>query len=234
MNKPVWISHRGLWQDSEENTLDAFTSAVVAGFDYLETDLRVSADGEIFLTHDRSLKRMTGRDRNIDHIPSAELRTITTLQGNHVPSLNEFLQHFSNKGHVFDIKPETGSEVIDSLRHYDLNLRKTIFLFWDAKHEQKLLQQWPKAICFAREQECRKAGWEALTGLPFIKGIQKNRIYSLPPNFKGMPLFTQRIVKAFHRRGAKILAFLPNDTKHQKKAITAGFDFILSDLPPVK
>lgn len=232
MNNPIWISHRGLWKDSEENSLDAFRSAVAVGFDYLETDLRISSDGEIFLSHDRSLLRMTGHDRNIDQLPSSELRAINTLKGNHYLSLNEFLKHFYGKRHVFDIKAETGYEVIDRLRHYDLDLHKTIFLFWDAKQEEKFLQQWPAAICFAREEECRKAGWEALTGLPFIKAIQKNRIYSVPPGFKGIPLFTRRIVKAFHRRGAKILAFLPDNTKQQQSAITAGFDYILSDHPP--
>ncbi|KAF0815057.1 putative glycerophosphodiester phosphodiesterase 1 [Andreprevotia sp. IGB-42] len=47
------IAHRGLARSVPENTLASFAAALSAGFDGIETDLRLTADDEIVLFHDR-------------------------------------------------------------------------------------------------------------------------------------------------------------------------------------
>jgi glycerophosphoryl diester phosphodiesterase len=46
------LAHRGLHVHAEENTLDAFSRAVVAGFDGIETDVQITSTGELILLHD--------------------------------------------------------------------------------------------------------------------------------------------------------------------------------------
>ncbi|MCC7156950.1 MAG: glycerophosphodiester phosphodiesterase family protein [Bryobacterales bacterium] len=45
------IAHRGDHSRHPENTLPAFQAAIDAGCDYVEMDVRASADGELFLRH---------------------------------------------------------------------------------------------------------------------------------------------------------------------------------------
>lgn len=47
------LAHRGYHQQAPENTLAAFAAAAAHGVDGIETDLRLSADGQIVLFHDR-------------------------------------------------------------------------------------------------------------------------------------------------------------------------------------
>ncbi len=56
---PLLIAHRGANQLAPENSLTAFRIAQAQGADVLETDLHVSADGEIVVFHDHTLQRMS-------------------------------------------------------------------------------------------------------------------------------------------------------------------------------
>jgi glycerophosphoryl diester phosphodiesterase len=47
------ISHRGYHKNVPENTLDAFQATPSLGVDGIETDVRLSRDGELILCHDR-------------------------------------------------------------------------------------------------------------------------------------------------------------------------------------
>lgn len=54
------IAHRGHARVCPENTLSAVESALSVGARAIEIDVQLSADGEAFLLHDRTLERMCG------------------------------------------------------------------------------------------------------------------------------------------------------------------------------
>lgn len=62
---PKISAHRGASKDAPENTLAAFRKAIELGADYLEVDVRTTADGVQICMHDRSLKRTTGIDGDV-------------------------------------------------------------------------------------------------------------------------------------------------------------------------
>jgi len=67
------IAHRGIWRDAPENSLQAIEAAIAGGYDVVEIDVRRSADGALFLCHDDSLERMTGRDAAVEELAASEL-----------------------------------------------------------------------------------------------------------------------------------------------------------------
>ena len=78
--KPLVAAHRGgalLWP---ENSLTAFRQALALGVDFLETDVHLTADGEVLVIHDATLDRTTtgtGRVRTtrLAELSSVRLRT---------------------------------------------------------------------------------------------------------------------------------------------------------------
>ncbi len=70
---PLVIAHRGASREAPENTLAAFRLAWTQGADAIETDLRLTADGETVAFHDEDGRRLLGDARRIRDVPRAEL-----------------------------------------------------------------------------------------------------------------------------------------------------------------
>ena len=81
------ISHRGGAGEHVENTLNAFNAAVQKGSEMLELDVFYTRDGQVVVSHDASLKRLTGRDVQIRDLDFADLPPYQK----HIPN-----GHFSN------------------------------------------------------------------------------------------------------------------------------------------
>jgi len=72
----VVIAHRGASAVAPENTLAAVRAAVEAGADWVEVDVQESADGTVFVFHDRDFKRFRGPGRSIPELRDAEIDSI--------------------------------------------------------------------------------------------------------------------------------------------------------------
>ncbi|WDE02333.1 glycerophosphodiester phosphodiesterase [Thalassomonas actiniarum] len=225
----TWISHRGLCQHADENTRASFEAAVQAGFHYLETDLRASRDGHIVLSHDEVLHPDTTAQINVSNSSREALSQVKLNKGSPLLFFDEFFAQFHQQGHVLDIKPETAMQVIALLPRYKINLDKTIFLLWSDAHQKALLEVFPGANCFARENECRRAGFSILFAMPFLGGLKAGKIYSIIPSIAGRSLFREKIVNRYHRYGAGVLAYLPNTPEQAQMAIDANVQYILSN-----
>lgn len=96
--RPFVIAHRGDSAHAPENTRLAFELALAAGTDAIETDLWLTADGELVCHHDATLERMTGDPRRIDALDFDALRRLTVRSprfpdapDQRIPSLAETL-----------------------------------------------------------------------------------------------------------------------------------------------
>lgn len=86
------VAHRGLHGDKlPENSIGAFRAAVLQGY-AVETDVRLSKDGEAVLFHDDTLLRMTGADLNVSDCTAEEL-SLLRLNGTQerIPLFDELL-----------------------------------------------------------------------------------------------------------------------------------------------
>jgi glycerophosphoryl diester phosphodiesterase len=80
------ISHRGFYRDTDikENTRAAFERAIRHGVSGIETDIRLSADGQPILYHDR----LAPDQRPVEMVSRRQLEDITRHE---IPSLGEVL-----------------------------------------------------------------------------------------------------------------------------------------------
>ena len=70
---PQVVAHRGASSETAEHTLRAYVTALDAGAEGLECDVRLTADGHLVCVHDRDLRRTAGRRDAISTLDLAEL-----------------------------------------------------------------------------------------------------------------------------------------------------------------
>lgn len=98
--RPQAIAHRGYKAKFPENTMGAFRGAVEVGAEGLETDLHLTKDGVVVLSHDKDLKRCFGREEKIIDCDYEFLSGLRTLTAPHepLPRLADLLDYLAQPG----------------------------------------------------------------------------------------------------------------------------------------
>lgn len=109
-------AHRGLgWGEGSfpENSLPGFRAAAEAGFG-IELDLQLSADGEVFVFHDYTLKRMCGVPGKLAEMTAAELGTLRLAgTGEKIPTFAEVLSAVAGRVPLLiELKGESGDTAL--------------------------------------------------------------------------------------------------------------------------
>ncbi|MDE6676923.1 MAG: phosphodiesterase, partial [Clostridia bacterium] len=118
MTKPTFltqtpIAHRGLHDAVKpENSLAAFRAAIERGY-AIETDVRLTKDGQLVVFHDDTLTRMAGIKRRVNELTADELSEIPLAGTNEcIPLFSEFLKELNGKAPLLlEIKNESGANV---------------------------------------------------------------------------------------------------------------------------
>ena len=130
---PFTSAHRGHSTAAPENTLAALAAAWQAGATVAEIDLRMTADGELVLMHDRTLDRTTTGHGPVSQMSLAELRALDAgswfapaFAGEPIPRFDEVLDWSRGKiGLLVELKifperdPRYIPRVIDIVRSLD-------------------------------------------------------------------------------------------------------------------
>jgi glycerophosphoryl diester phosphodiesterase len=101
LNRIPVAAHRGNAKYFPENTMGSFRSAAALSPDMIETDLHMSADGEIIIMHDHTVDRTTEGHGLIREKTLAEIKKLDAgfwkseeFRGERVPTFSEFLDFF--------------------------------------------------------------------------------------------------------------------------------------------
>ncbi|MBQ8496511.1 MAG: glycerophosphodiester phosphodiesterase [Clostridia bacterium] len=75
--KNIYVAaHRGFSEKYPENTMEAFRAAIELGVDQIETDVRITKDGELVLIHDATVDRTTNGTGKVSEMTFPELRAL--------------------------------------------------------------------------------------------------------------------------------------------------------------
>jgi len=124
------FSHRGGRLENDENTMQAFRASYDAGYRGFETDFRMTKDGALVVTHDSSLERTTDGTGIIEEKTLAEVRQLSTKQGNKLLTLEELMGFLRDKkGLYVEFEMKTQPETLypaDRLAEYCDKLYATV------------------------------------------------------------------------------------------------------------
>ena len=128
--RSLMVAHRGVSGIERENTCPAFVTAGVKSYYGIETDVRVSKDGQFVLMHDDDLKRSAGVDLKIEDATYAELKEVELLDTDgetkrtdlKIPTLADYIKICRKYGKeaVLEVKGEfTEDQVVGACKVID-------------------------------------------------------------------------------------------------------------------
>lgn len=235
--RPQCIAHRGYKAKYPENTLSAFRAAINAGAHAVETDLHITKDEIIVLSHDANLKRCFGEDIKIADKTWDEIKDLRTIQKPHerIPRLADLLQYLAEEGreHVWvflDIK--LGNDADDIMRLIASTLssnppqtsapwnERIILGLWAAKYlspAQQYLPGFPMMHIAFSATYARQFFDVANVGFNMM-------FYALL-----MPGGRRFLRDAQHVYKRKVLSWTINSEDHMKWCIRRGLDGVVTD-----
>ncbi len=130
---PLIIAHRGASGSAPENTMKSFRLAYTQGADGVELDVFLTLDGELVITHDEHLERLTGHRHFTRKLSLKELKGLDFGEGEQIPTLHEFLEEFGPRFSIINIEIKSTGFVTDGIE------QKLADLICEHKIEDKIL-----------------------------------------------------------------------------------------------
>jgi glycerophosphoryl diester phosphodiesterase len=129
------IAHRGNHTRAQENTITALEHAVRVGADYVEIDVRRSADGVYVLMHDATVDRMTDGHGAVRQLTIAQLQALRVadphrpeIAPDRVPLLAEILELAKGRINLYvDFKEGERSEVAELIRKHGMTRQVIVY-----------------------------------------------------------------------------------------------------------
>ncbi|MFH1715384.1 MAG: glycerophosphodiester phosphodiesterase [Elusimicrobiota bacterium] len=219
------IGHRGFKGLCLENTLESFGKAIALKADMIEFDIRRCRTGEIFVIHDRGLKRVSGIDKSIRHSDYNTIKKITLKNGEKLLTLEEVLS-FINKRVMVNIEiKEKGLEkdVADIINKYVKKYK------WNRKN---IIVSSFNISCLRNFRRLDKYAKIGILKKSFNKKsldiAHEIKAYSMHLNLRSV---TKKIVDICHNNGLKVLVWTVNKPLEKDRLQSWKTDGIFSDIP---
>ncbi len=229
--RPLVLGHRGARYAAPENTLAAFELAREEAADGVELDVRLDADGNVVVLHDRTLERVTdGRERrDVEHIPAGELSRIDVGGGAAVPRLEEVLDWAAGSDMLVNI--ELKHDVSDR----DRLVTGVVELVCARQDPGQwlLLSSFHPGIVWrlARRLPDVRVAWLVHKGQRFARHGRGFRLLGAGAVHPEHVLVTERRIARWHHGSARVNTWTVNDPDRARELAALGVDAIISDKP---
>ena len=237
---PAVAAHRGgalLWP---ENSLLAFRSALGLGVDFLETDVHLTADGEVVIVHDPTLERTTTgqgavRDTKLADLLAVRLKAADgSVTGEHVPTLRELLDLMrpSAARLLLEIKvgpnrqpyPGIEEKVLGLVRDAGLLDRVAIMAFEDdTVRRVRALEPRVRTVLLV---SARRA--ERMAGREIVRWVTAAGATDLGIDHRAL---NADVVAAARAARIRVAAWTVNEDVDIRRVVGLGVDVVISDRP---
>lgn len=114
------IAHRGASAYEPENTFRAFDLALTQGADWIELDVRLTADGHPVILHPADLEATTNGCGPVSGAALQQVRRLDAGSGERVPMLDEVVEHLGDRcGLYVELKaPGSPAALAEVLRRH--------------------------------------------------------------------------------------------------------------------
>ena len=233
---PFWIAHRGAGKLAPENTLAAFRVGSQHGYRAFECDVKLSADGELFLLHDATLTRTTaygGETPVAGQHPWAALSKLDAgswhsraYAGEPLPSLQAIARYCQANGARLniEIKPTPGTEAQTGEA-----VANACAALWAGRQDLPLLSSFQPAALAAAQQAKADIPRALLLDTPRNIWLGEATTLGCAAVVCNYALWDSARVAAVHALGMKCLSYTVNDEWAAQHLIALKTDGIITD-----
>lgn len=215
-----------------ENTAAAFAAAHAAGAEYIETDCRVTADGDVVLFHDETLTRLLSDDRSIAQVRTAELAELLAPHGG-LLTVGEMLEMFPETRFNIDVKTDAATTPLGALIAPHAH-RVLLTSFSDARRRRAVDAvlaagaEMPPATSAGRTSMMMVRLLSALR-LPCARALRGIDALQVPEQYGPIRVLTRSLLRAAHRHGVEVHVWTVNDSEDMRRLIGQGVDAVVTD-----
>jgi glycerophosphoryl diester phosphodiesterase len=226
-------SHRGGAEAAPENTLPAVAAALAAGFEYVEVDLALTADGHAVLMHDATVDRTTDGEGLLARLTLAEVRSLDAgswyaprYAGTPVPTAEEFLDLLAERDGraLLDLKgawtADAAAALADAVTDRHLQ-RRVIVASFDAR---------TLALVAARADAIPRMAILRTLPADVVQATREVDVRGVIVN-RAAVAARPEIVAELHEADLRVVVYTLNDDRHWDAAVQWGVDGIVTDDP---
>lgn len=235
---PRVLAHRGLTtaagEDSGiwENSAASFAAAHASGAEYIETDCRVTADGDVVLFHDETLQRLAGDPRPVAEVRTRELDRVFADHGG-LLTVPDALDLFPEARFNIDVKTEAAIDLLGPILAEHAH-RVLVTSFSDARRRATVAAVLRAGALLRPATSAGSATIAAVRGLSAarlsparaLRGIDALQI---PLRHRAVRVLTPALLRAAHRHGVEVHVWTINDADEVRRLVSSGVDGIVTD-----
>ncbi|WP_309129211.1 glycerophosphodiester phosphodiesterase family protein [Microbacterium sp.] len=235
---PRVLAHRGLIpttrEDSPvwENSAAAFAAAHASGAEYIETDCRLTVDGDVVLVHDETLIRLAGDARATATVRTAELRTLFEDHGG-LLTVAEALELFPDTRFNIDVKTDAAAEPAGRL--VAPHTERVLLTSFSDRRRRTAVEAALRAGAALRP--ATSGGRRTIMALRAASSMRLSpgRILAdldavqIPERYNGVRVLTPALLRAAHSRDVEVHVWTVNEPDDIRRLVAMGVDGIVSD-----
>jgi glycerophosphoryl diester phosphodiesterase len=228
------MAHRGGAGDPDllglENSMAAFGHAASLGYDYLETDVHLTADGDLVAFHDDVWDRVTDATGPVSASTVAQVAQIRIGGTEPVPLLADLLEEFPGARINIDLKADGTAEALaDLLSATRAADRVCVGSFSATRLNAFRASTRGKVATSASPIEVG-----AFLAMPVGRAariLTGGRVVALqvPHRHGRLPIVTAGLVRRAHAAGAHVHVWTVNDPAEMVELLDLGVDGLISD-----
>jgi glycerophosphoryl diester phosphodiesterase len=215
-----------------ENTAAAFAAAHAAGAEYIETDCRVTADGDVVLFHDETLTRLLSDDRPVEKVRTAELADLLAPHGG-LLTVGEMLDMLPETRFNIDVKADAATAPLGAIIAPHAH-RVLLTSFSDARRRRAVAAvlaagaEVRPATSAGRGSMMRVKLLSALR-LPCARALRDIDALQVPERYGPVRVVTPSLVRAAHRNDVEVHVWTVNDPEDMRRLLARGVDGVVTD-----
>lgn len=229
---PLILGHRGARARAPENSLAAYELALQEGADGVELDVRMSADGELFVIHDERIRPDGSTKRvRVGKLTSSQLKRLR-LEGQPLLTLREALQWGADRKAILNVElkrnvaaagwmARRATEMVEAICAPNVFISSfDPLIVWQAA---RALPEVPAALLMYERQAW---GPRVIESYPsFLKMLKARGFHP------DRPLVTQAGVARRREQGLFVVVWTVNDPDEAERFARWGVDGIITDNP---
>lgn len=220
MQRVLRIGHRGAAGHAPENTLAAIQKGIALGVNFVEIDVRRTADGGLVVLHDETVDRTTNGKGRVDRMCLQDIEKLDAGDGEHIPTLAEVLKVAAGKtGLMLELKIRgAAQQTVEAVRGagFSNSVIYASFLHDELQHVRTVDPEASLMVLFGSLSRASVA--RAVEYGSSSVGLRHDKA-------------THVLVDSFHRAGLLVFVYTADAPSDIQRALSLDVDGVISNFP---